>query len=77
MSELETSTAEILVHLVRPSGAKQEYHLTAGATVGDLVRVSEIWKILGARTVRSRLASFAVGQTVEDIEDHSKAKLRT
>jgi hypothetical protein len=41
MSELKTSTAEILVHLVRPGVAKQDYHLAAGATVGDLVRLSQ------------------------------------
>jgi hypothetical protein len=41
MSELKTSTEEILVHLVRPGVGARDYHLPAGATLADLLRVSE------------------------------------
>ena len=41
MSELKTSTEEILVHLVRPGVGERDYHLSAGATLADLLRLSE------------------------------------
>jgi len=41
MSELKTSTEEILVHLVRPCVGARNYHLSAGATLADLLRLSE------------------------------------
>jgi hypothetical protein len=41
MSELKTSTEQILVHLVRPRVGAQDFHLFAGATLADLLRLSE------------------------------------
>jgi hypothetical protein len=41
MSELKTSTEEILVHLVRPGVGARDYHRSAGATLADLLRLSE------------------------------------
>jgi len=41
MSELKTSTERILVHLVRPGVGARDYHLSAGATLADLLRLSE------------------------------------
>ena len=38
MSELKTSTEEIVVHLVRPGIGEQDYHLSVGATLADLLR---------------------------------------
>jgi hypothetical protein len=40
VSELKTSTEEILVHLVRPGVGARDYRLSVGATVADLLRVS-------------------------------------
>ncbi len=40
MSEPKTSTAEILVHLVRPGVGTRDYHLFEGATFADLLRLS-------------------------------------
>jgi hypothetical protein len=40
MSDLKTATEEILVHLVSPGERMQDYHLTAGATLADLLRLS-------------------------------------
>jgi hypothetical protein len=42
MSEPQTSTAEILVHLVRPGVEAQDFHLAEGSTVTDLLRASGI-----------------------------------
>jgi hypothetical protein len=42
MSESKTSTEEILVHLVRPAVGTRDYHLTDGATLADLLRLSGI-----------------------------------
>ncbi len=42
MSEPQTSTAEILVHLVRPGTESQEVHLAEGSTVADLLRASGV-----------------------------------
>jgi hypothetical protein len=41
MSELKTSTEEILVHLVCPGVGARDYHLAVGATLADLLRLSE------------------------------------
>ncbi len=41
MSELNISTAEIMVHLERPGVGTREYCLPAGATLADLLRLSE------------------------------------
>jgi hypothetical protein len=41
MSELKTSTEEILVHVVRPNVGARDYHMSAGATLADLLRLSE------------------------------------
>jgi hypothetical protein len=41
MSERKTSTEDILVHLVRPGVGARDYHLSAGATLADLLRLSE------------------------------------
>ena len=41
MSELKTSTEEILVHLIEPDVRTREYRLSSGATLADLLRVSE------------------------------------
>jgi hypothetical protein len=41
MSELETSTEENLVHLVRLGVGARDYRLSAGATLADLLRLSE------------------------------------
>jgi len=40
MSEPETATVEIQVHLVRPDGGEREYRLPEGATLADLLRRS-------------------------------------
>ena len=40
MSEPKTSTAEILIHLVRPGVGSRDYHLFEGATLTDLLRLS-------------------------------------
>jgi sulfur carrier protein ThiS len=40
MSKPLTSTAEILVHLVRAGTETQEIHLAEGSTVADLLRIS-------------------------------------
>jgi sulfur carrier protein ThiS len=40
MSKPPTSTAEILVHLVRAGTETQEIHLAEGSTVADLLKVS-------------------------------------
>ena len=40
MNEPKTSTAEILVHLVRPGVGAGAYHLSEGATLADLLRLS-------------------------------------
>ena len=40
MSKPETSTAEILVHLVRAGLRSQDYQLAHGATLADLLRTS-------------------------------------
>ena len=42
MSELETSTDQIRVHLVRPGVGACDYKLSVGATLADLLRVSGI-----------------------------------
>ncbi len=42
MSEPQTSTAEILVHLVRRATEVQDFHLAEGSTVADLLRASGI-----------------------------------
>jgi hypothetical protein len=42
LSKPETSTSEILVHLVRPGVATRDYHLSEGATLADLVRLSGV-----------------------------------
>ena len=42
MSELKTSTEKILVHLVRAGDGAADYKLSAGATLADLLRVSQI-----------------------------------
>jgi sulfur carrier protein ThiS len=42
MSEPQTSTAEILVHVVRSGVATQEIHLPEGSTVADLLKASGI-----------------------------------
>jgi hypothetical protein len=41
MNELKTSTEEILVHLVHPGVGTRDYRLSAGATLADLLRLSE------------------------------------
>jgi hypothetical protein len=41
MSKSKTSTEEILVHLVRPGVGTRDYHLSAGATLAELLRLSE------------------------------------
>jgi hypothetical protein len=40
VSELKTSTEEILVQLVRPGVGARDYRLSLGATLADLLRVS-------------------------------------
>jgi len=40
MIEPKTSTGEILVHLVRPGVEAGDYHLSEGATLADLLRIS-------------------------------------
>jgi len=40
MSEPKTTTEEILVHLVRPDDGARDYHLSEGATLADLLRLS-------------------------------------
>jgi len=40
MNEPKTSTEEILVHLVRPGFGTRDYHLSEGATLADLLRLS-------------------------------------
>jgi hypothetical protein len=42
MSKPETTTAEILVHLVRPGLGSQDIPLSEGATVADLLRASGV-----------------------------------
>ena len=41
MSELKTSTEKILVHLVRAGNGAEDYNLSAGATLADLLYVSQ------------------------------------
>jgi hypothetical protein len=41
MSELKTSTEELLVHVVRPNVGARDYYMSAGATLADLLRLSE------------------------------------
>jgi hypothetical protein len=41
MNELKTSTGKILVHLVRAGDGAEDYNLSAGATLADLVYVSQ------------------------------------
>ena len=41
MSEPKITTAEILVHLVRPGVGAGDYRLSEGATLADLLRHSE------------------------------------
>ena len=41
MSELKTSTEEILVHVVRPNVGARDYRMSAGATLADLLRLAE------------------------------------
>jgi hypothetical protein len=41
MSELKTSTEEILVRIVRPNVGASDYYMSAGATLADLLRLSE------------------------------------
>lgn len=41
MSELKTSTEQILVHIERPGVDAVDYHLSAGATLADLFRISK------------------------------------
>jgi hypothetical protein len=40
MIEPKTSTVDILVHLVRPGVGACDYHLSEGATLADLLRLS-------------------------------------
>jgi hypothetical protein len=40
MGKLKTSSEEILVHLARPGVGIQDFHLTVGATLADLLRQS-------------------------------------
>jgi hypothetical protein len=40
MSETTTSTAEILVHFIRPGVGTGDYRLSEGATLADLLRLS-------------------------------------
>jgi hypothetical protein len=42
MGELNSSTEEILVHLIRPGVGVQDYRLAEGATLADLLRQSGI-----------------------------------
>jgi hypothetical protein len=42
MSKPETTTAEILVHLVRSGVETRDYHLPEGATLADLLRASGV-----------------------------------
>jgi sulfur carrier protein ThiS len=42
MIKPETTTAEILVHLVRPGSESQDFQLAEGATVADLLRASGV-----------------------------------
>jgi len=42
MSESRTSTEEILVHFVRPGVDTHDYHLSEGATLADLLRLSGV-----------------------------------
>ncbi len=42
MIDPKASTGEILVHLVHPGVAAGDYHLSEGATLADLLRVSGI-----------------------------------
>jgi hypothetical protein len=42
MNEARTSTEEILVHFVRPGVGTREYHLSEGATLADLLRLSGV-----------------------------------
>jgi hypothetical protein len=41
VSDLKTSTEEILVNLVRPGFDARDYHLSAGATLAVILRLSE------------------------------------
>ena len=41
MSELKTPPEGIVVHLVRAGVAVRDYHLSTGATLADLLRLSE------------------------------------
>jgi hypothetical protein len=38
MSELQTATQEILVHLATPGGGTREYPMAVGSSLGDLLR---------------------------------------
>lgn len=58
MSELKTSTAEIVVHLLRPGVGAGDYHLAEGATLADLLRLS------GASTINQ--AVFVDGVPPEE-----------
>jgi hypothetical protein len=40
MSELKTSTEEILVHVVHPGVGARDFRMSAGATLADLLRLS-------------------------------------
>ncbi len=42
MNESRTSTDEILVHFVRPGVGTRDYHLSEGATLADLLRLSGV-----------------------------------
>jgi hypothetical protein len=42
MNESKTSTAEILVHFIRPGVGTRDYHLSEGATLADLLRLSGV-----------------------------------
>ncbi len=42
MSEPQTATAEIMVHLVRPDDGTRSYQLPEGGTLADLLRRAEI-----------------------------------
>ena len=40
MNELKTLTANIVVHFIRPGVGSHDYHLSEGATLADLLRLS-------------------------------------
>jgi hypothetical protein len=58
MSKLKTLSEQILVHIVRPGVGAVDYHLSAGATLADLFRISE--------TAKANQAVFVDGATPEE-----------